>query len=98
MKAKETKSSGGSIIHFGHCKSMAQDDELSAMEAAFLSIPLRSGYPYHYWHKGIDCTLVKKANSYRVDKLRTIVLFEADFNFINKAVSRKNGLPSRKER
>ena len=59
------------------------------MEAAFLSIPLRSGYPYQAWYKGVDCTLLKKANSYRVDKLRTIVLFEADFNFINKAVSRK---------
>ena len=32
---------------------------------------------------------LKKTNSYRVDKLRTIVLFEADFNFINKVVSRK---------
>ena len=33
--------------------------------------------------------MVKKANSFWVDKLRTIVLFEAEFNFINKAVSRK---------
>ena len=86
-KAKETKSSGGALIHFGHCKSMAQDNKLSSMEAAFLSIPLRSGYPYHNWTKGINCTLVKKGKSYRVDKLRTIVLFEANFNFINKAVS-----------
>ena len=68
---------------------MAQDDWLAELDAAFLSIPLRSGYPYDYWKKGVDCTLVKKNNSYRVDKLRTIVLFEADFNFINKAVSRK---------
>ena len=88
-KAKETKSSGGSIIHFGHCKSMAQDNQLSELEASFLSIPLRSGYPLRAWCKGVDCTLVKKVNSYRVDKLRTIVLFEAEFNFINKAVSRK---------
>ena len=27
-KAKESKSSGGKIIHFGHCKYMAQDDGL----------------------------------------------------------------------
>ena len=88
-KAKETKSSGGVILHFGHCKSLAQDDQLAEMEAAFLSIPLQSGYPYQAWNRGVDCTLLKKANSYRVDKLRTIVLFKADFNFINKAVSRK---------
>ena len=86
-KAKEATSSCGTILHFGHCKTMAQDDQLAEMEASFLSIPLRSGYPYHAWRKGIDCTLLKKANSFRVDKLRTIVSFEADFNFINKAVS-----------
>ena len=97
-KAKETKSSGGTIIHFGHCKSMAQDKQLSEMEAAFLSIPLRSGYPLQAWHKGVDCTLVKKANSYRVDKLRTIVLFEAEFNFINKAVSRKLAYAAKKKK
>ena len=39
-KAKETRSSGGTIIHFGHCKSLAQDRQLSEMEASFLSIPL----------------------------------------------------------
>ena len=47
-KAKESKSSGGKIIHFGHCKCMAQDNRLSELDAAFLSIPLRSGYPYGY--------------------------------------------------
>ena len=88
-KAKEATSSGGLTVHFGHCKAMAQDSQLSSMEAAFLSIPLRSGYPYLRWRKGVDCTLIKKANSFRVNKLRTIVLFEADFNFVNKAVSRK---------
>ena len=68
---------------------MAQDEQLAEMESSFLSIPLRSGYPYKSWFKGVDGTLLKKANSFQVDKLRTIVLFEADFNFINKAVSRK---------
>ena len=68
------------------------------MEAAFLSIPLRSGYPLQAWRKGVDCTLVKKVNSYRVDKLRTIVLFEAEFNFINKAASRKLAYAAKKKK
>ena len=67
---------------------MVKDEQLTEMEAAFLSIPLCSGYPYQSWFKGVDCTLLKKANSYQVDNLRTIG-FEADFNLINKAVSRK---------
>ena len=88
-KAKEATSSGGLTVRFGHCKSMAQDNQLSSMEAAFLSIPLQSGYPYQGWRKDINYTLIKKANSFRVNKLWTIVLFEADFNFVNKAVSHK---------
>ena len=63
-KAKETKSSGGQVIHLGYCKCMAKDNQLSEMKTSFLSISLRSGYPYNYWTKGIDCTLVKKVNSY----------------------------------
>ena len=43
-KIKEKTSSGGSICHFGHCKAMAKDEQLSEMEAAFLSFPLRTGY------------------------------------------------------
>jgi hypothetical protein len=71
-KAKEKTASGPSPVHFGHCKAIAQDPELAAMEAAFLSIPMRTGRPYNQWKKGTDCELMKKANSWRVDKLRKI--------------------------
>jgi hypothetical protein len=59
---KERTSAGGAILHFGHCKAIAYDDELSAMEAAFMSIPLRSGYSYQAWRHGADCVLPKKQN------------------------------------
>jgi hypothetical protein len=89
QKIKERTSAGGSTLHFGHCKSCAKDDDLSAMEAAFISIPLRSGYVFKAWKYGVDCVLPKKKNEMRVDKLRTIVLLEADFKFLNKHVARK---------
>jgi Reverse transcriptase (RNA-dependent DNA polymerase) len=41
------------------------------------------------WHHGIDIMIPKKADSQRVDKLRTIVLMEADFNFINKIIGKR---------
>ena len=41
-KMKERTSAGG-FLHFGHCKAIAKDDELSDIEAAFISIPLKSG-------------------------------------------------------
>lgn len=38
---------------------------------------------------GIDIMIPKKADSQRVDKLRTIVLMEADFNFVNKIIGKR---------
>ena len=52
---------------------------------------MKSGYAYKRWRKGTDVELLKKANSFHVSKLPTIVLFEADFNFTNKAVGKKVG-------
>jgi hypothetical protein len=88
-RAKERTSAGPSNIHFGHCKTMARDPIIANFEAAMASIPMKSGYAYKRWRKGIDVELLKKSNSFRVDKLRTIVLFEADFNFTNKSISKK---------
>jgi hypothetical protein len=59
------------------------------MEAAFLSIPMRTGRPYKQWKKGTDCELMKKANSWRVDKLRKIVVMQVDANFCNKQIAYK---------
>ena len=55
----------------------------------FCRFPLDQDIPYERGVKGSIALWLKKVNSYRVNKLRTIVLFEAEFNFINKAVSRK---------
>ena len=88
-KMKERTSAGGQTLHFGHCKAIAENEELSEMEAAFLSIPMKSGYSYKLWERGVDCVLPKKKRQLRVDKLRTIVLLEADFNFLNKHIARK---------
>jgi hypothetical protein len=59
------------------------------MEAAFLSIPMGTGRPYKQWQKGTDCKLMKKANSFRVDKLWKIVVIQSDANFCNKQIAHK---------
>ena len=68
---------------------MAEDDDISDMEAAFISIPLKGGFAYNTWKQGIDCVLPKKQGILEADKLRTIVLFEAEFNFLNKVIARR---------
>jgi hypothetical protein len=85
-RAKEKTSAGPLTLHFGHCKAGALDPRIIKFEAAMASIPMKSGYAYKLWRKGTDVELLRKANSFHVSKLRTIVLFEADFDFTNKAV------------
>jgi hypothetical protein len=88
-KAKEKTASGPSPVHFGHCKAIDQDSALAAMEAAFLSIPMQTGRPYKQWQKGTDCELMKKANSWRVDKLCKIVVMQGDANLCDKQIAYK---------
>jgi Reverse transcriptase (RNA-dependent DNA polymerase) len=52
-------------------------------------ISLTTGYALSRWKIGIDVMIPKKADSQRVDKLRTIVLMEADFNFLNKLIGKR---------
>jgi hypothetical protein len=61
-------------------QTMARDPLIATFEAAMASIPVKSGYAYKRWRKGIDMEeLLKKTN----------MLFEAGFNFTNKSVSNK---------
>jgi hypothetical protein len=39
-----------------------------------------TGFSYSRWKKGVDVQLLKKKKDFRAEKLRTILLLEADFN------------------
>ena len=88
-RAKERTSSSPSGLHFGHYKACAQDDEASEVQAILGYIPLRTGYRPQRWKRAVNCMLGKgKGNE--VTNLRTICLFEADFNYENGEIGRKN--------
>jgi len=53
------------------------------------SIPMRSGYSPQHWQSCIDAMILKKEGSRAVGILRTIMLFESDFNFMNKYIGQK---------
>jgi hypothetical protein len=52
------------------------------------NIPYATGYSPLRWRQGTDVELVKKPGNFRVTDMRTIVLFEADFNQNNKLLGR----------
>jgi hypothetical protein len=87
-KAKEHTASGRSGLHFGHFMAACTHNELSRIEQQMANFPLKSGYSPRRWQQGIEVMLLKQANNFYINKLRAILLFEADFNHNNKRIGR----------
>ena len=85
-RVKEQTSSSYSILQFGHYKSAAHSDFLSACHAAKLSIISKTGCTPKHWACGLNVIFEKIAVVALVAKLRAILLIEADFNFYNKII------------
>ena len=85
--AKEKTLVGASGLHFGMFKAHASRPSISALDASVQSFAYITGFSYARWKKGIDVQLLKRKKDFRAEKLRTILLLEADFNMNNKALS-----------
>ena len=51
-----------------------------------LSLPLKHGFAPSRWKKCINAILKKIPGQPRIEKLRIIMLYEADFNFMLKVI------------
>jgi len=76
-------------IHYGHYKALFTHPSTADVEAAWLNAPFRLGFSSARSQKGVDVMLEKKAGVRQVDKLRAILLFEADYNTHAKILSRQ---------
>ena len=85
-RAKERTSAGMSGLHFGMFKAQATIPELAELDASMRSLAYTTGFSYRRWKRGLDVQLLKRSNDYRAEKLRTILLLEADFNMNNKVM------------
>jgi hypothetical protein len=56
------------------------------LDALIKNIPLQTGYSPLRWRVAIYALLLKKAGVTLVEKLRTIVIFQGDFNYLNKYI------------
>jgi hypothetical protein len=83
-KANERISSSWSQLHFGHYIAASKDDLLSEIHAIKLHIAVNTGHSFPRWKKGLTVMLEKTPGVILVEKLRAILLMEADFNFTNK--------------
>ena len=92
MKARENTSAGPSGYSFAHYKanSLPGAEDLARIDLLFARIPFLTGYSPRLWQQGINCMLEKKKGNFRVDKLRAILVYEAEFNMINKIIGRES--------
>ena len=88
-KAKERTSSSPSGLHFGLWKANAQHPTLCEMDSILRVIPFRTGYSMRRWQHGIDVELQKEQGNFNIERMRTIVLMEADHNLNNKLLGRR---------
>ncbi len=87
-KAKERMALSLSGAHFGHYKAGIYSKLINAVHMALSAIPLRTGFSYNQWQKGINVMLEKSLGNFQVNKLWIILLFEADFIQLNKHIGR----------
>jgi len=94
MRESTASAPGG---HFGHYKTAAaiarlppeHDDhfpELAAIYATLVSLPLKHGFAPSEWKTCVDAILEKLPGRPLIEKLRVIMLFDAQFNFALKLV------------
>jgi hypothetical protein len=73
---------------FGTWKAGSFSETITELDALLTDIPLQTGYSPIRWRVAIDTLLLKKSGVTLVEKLRTILLFQGDFSYLNKYIGR----------
>jgi hypothetical protein len=80
----EKTSTSPSGRHLGHYKSIIQDPVLLECQVLMMNIAIHHGIALDRWSKSVTVMLKKYAGAPRINRLRIIHLFEADFNLFLK--------------
>jgi hypothetical protein len=81
---REATATSPSGRHLGHYRAIIQDDTLLRCLTKFLDIVVQRGISPSRWQQAINVMIEKDAGRPRINRLRIIHLFEADFNFVLK--------------
>jgi hypothetical protein len=85
-RINENTSSSPSGLHLGHDKAAAQCNELSEIFALQMSTIVHTGIHPSRWGVALQVMIEKIAGVCLVTKLRSIQLYEADYNWFNKFI------------
>ena len=67
-------------LHFGYFRTACKHELNLLVHYVFTKILFRSGYSLERWGKSTNVMILKEPGIYDIDRLRTIVLYEADFH------------------
>ena len=88
-KAKSQTSASPFGPTFSQMKVESTDADICELNAAMASFPFCSGYAPKGYKKGMNVMLEKILGLFLVMKLRTILLYDAEFNMSNKNLGRR---------
>ena len=71
-------------IHFGHFIASTQHDYNLLVHYIMAEIPFRTGFSPTRWKQATNVMILKKAGLFDIEKLRTLCLFQSDYNHNNK--------------
>ena len=78
-KTKETTACGPSGLYISHWKAACERERIACVHAFFIWAGFQFGITYTRWEQSWHC-MIQKTNQLIVTKIRTIQLFEEDFN------------------
>jgi hypothetical protein len=81
---KESTSTSPSGRHLGHYKALIQDPMLLACFVKFFNIAISRGIAVPRWSQAVNVMIEKDPGQPRINRLRIIHLFEADYNLFLK--------------
>ena len=85
-RVREYTSSSASGLHYSHYKAATHSEMITRVLSKQITVIVKSGVPPDRWSIVLQCMLEKIAGVILVEKLRSIQLYEADFNFFNQFV------------
>ena len=81
-KKRECTESSPSGRHIGHYKAILEHEDLVDLLVSMLNIGINTGCALSRWQQTVSVMLEKDKGSPKIDRLRIIQLFEADYNFL----------------
>ena len=85
---KEHTSTEASGLTFSHFMAGCQNETIASFDAAIRSLPYHYGFSPELWKQVTDVAILKKSGVHDVEKMRTIMLLNAEFNINNKKLGR----------